>query len=377
VTAQQPGRLAGTGAQTQASTDAGARAGTDPQAVTGAGFGPDFAAWATDNVPGSEPPYRLTQVSGGRSNLTYLLTDGTSRQHVLRRPPLGTGPGSAHDVLREASIIQALAGSVVPVPAIAARCNDPAVIGAPFFVMEFVPGLVLTDPDSVPPAGRGALATPGLEIARAMAEALAAIHDLDLAERGLEGMRRPGSYARRQLRRLAPVIEQVQTGQELLRRVGEELGRQSPVQESAATLLHGDFKLANVILRPDCQIAAVLDWELASSGEPLADLGWLVASWAEPGDGPWLVPPATLAGGFPARAELADAYATASSRPLAGLPYFVALSFWRWSCINVRTRARYLEGRSPGLDLDVTRLDSQVQWQLERALELLSQEGNG
>jgi aminoglycoside phosphotransferase (APT) family kinase protein len=351
VTAGPPGQPAGARPAPPAAADAG------------------FAAWAARHLPGSGPPYQLTQVSGGRSNLTYLLTDAAGRPRVLRRPPLGTGPGSAHDVLREASIIAALAGSPVPVPAIAARCSDPAVIGAPFFVMEFVPGRVLADPASVPAAGP--------ELARAMAQALAAIHDLDLAGRGLDGMRRPGSYAGRQLRRFAPVIEQAQSASGLLRRVGDELGRRLPERESATTLLHGDFKLANVILRPDGQLAAVLDWELASSGEPLADLGWLVASWAEPGDGPWLVPPATLAGGFPTRAELAGAYATASGRPVAGLPYFVALSFWRWSCINVMTRARYLEGRSPGLDLDVTRLDAQVRWQLERALELLRPEKDG
>ena len=318
-----------------------------------------------ERVPGLRPPLDIVPIQGGRSNLTLLLRDAGGDRYVLRRPPLGAQPGTAHDVLREGRIVAALAGTGVPVAPVVGSDGTDDVVGAPFFVMRYVDAAVLSTPDDAHAAG-----IPGDRLATALAGTLAELHTVDLDAVGLGGLRRPGGYPARQLRRLSRGLDHDARARfPMLEPVRDRLAAAVPPQ-AADRLVHGDYKLGNVMVDPGGAVRAVLDWELTSVGDPLADVGWLVASWAEPGDGPWLVPPATLAGGFPGRAELAAAYAEAAGRDLADLDYYVALAYWRWSCINAGTRRRYLAGTTPG-ELDLAALDAQVGWQLDRAYELL------
>jgi aminoglycoside phosphotransferase (APT) family kinase protein len=325
-----------------------------------------LAAWLAPRVGPVGLSLRAELVSGGRSNLTFALTDGRGQRYVLRRPPAGEHAASAHDVLREAFILAHLAGSRVPVPAVLGECPDPDVIGAPFFVMDFVDGVVLADAAAV---GRHDLDR--RRVAAGMIDALVAIHAVDLDAAGLGRLRRGGSYAARQLKRLRNGLHDDSVMRfPLLVDVHERLVRVMPAQ-SGDSLLHGDFKLGNVIVGRESELRAVLDWELGSVGEPVADVGWLLASWADSADGRWLAPPATMAGGFPSRADMAKRYSAASGLDLADLDYYVALALWRWSCINAATRRRVVLGTGSGTPVDIGALDAQIAWQLARALDLL------
>jgi aminoglycoside phosphotransferase (APT) family kinase protein len=328
-------------------------------------FMPGLTLWLTERMSELTPPLRAVKLPGGRSNLTFKLIDATGRSLVLRRPPLGAGAGTAHDVQREGRIMSNLGASGVPVPRVIGSTADVAVVGAPFFVMEFVDGEVMTDPNSLQ-ANAAALE----RVPQAMVETLHAISSVELESVGLDDMRREDSYVERQLRgmlrRVKPDLDRLP----LLASVHDALRAQAPAK-TGSRMIHGDFKLGNVIVADSGDVRAVLDWELASTGDPLADIGWLVASWAEPGDGPWLVPPATSGGAFCSRSELAQKCATVFSRDLHDLDYYVAFAFWRWSCINVGTRQRHVVGTTPG-KLDLAALDGQVSWQLERAADLLA-----
>jgi aminoglycoside phosphotransferase (APT) family kinase protein len=202
---------------------------------------------------------------------------------------------------------------------------------------------------------------------------LGALHAQDPIALGLGGLVRPGAYVERQLRRWRRQVEDVESpASDLLGPVYERLRDQAPEQQGMA-VVHGDFKLGNMRVTPDGAIAAVLDWELTAIGDPLADLGWLLASWAEPGDGgSWIVPPPTSAGGFPDRSSLVEAYAGKTGRDVSQVGYYVAFSYWRWSCINEGTRARFAAGAMGDRQIDVGALEAQIRSQLARAWELLA-----
>jgi aminoglycoside phosphotransferase (APT) family kinase protein len=329
----------------------------------------ELEPWLRDQVQGVRLPLdRIEMLASGRSNLTYVLTDAAGSRYVLRRPPHATPPGAGHDVLREARVVHGLEPTGLPLPRVLATCEDPAVIGAPFYVMTYVAGTVLTQPEDAAELGL----TTDPERARVMAtrvvESLRAVHAVDLDEVGLGGLRRRGSYVARQVKRLGASVEGLPDSLDKVRALAlrERLLALAP-EEQRVTLLHGDYKLGNLMLAADGSIAAILDWELCSTGDPLADIGWLIASWAQPDDGPWLVPPATSSGGFPDRAALISRFPEGGSE---SLDFYVAFAYWRWSAINLGTRRRVESGQS-GAPLDLAALDAQVDWQLGRVAELL------
>lgn len=324
--------------------------------------------WLSVNAPEISPPVRLELVSAGRSNLTYLLTDTRGQRYVLRRPPAGTLLASAHDVGREYHIISALADSAFPLPQTVAECSDPGVIGAPFFVMRFVPGTIVTDPV----AARSLRADVRQHVGTALATTLARLHAVDLEQVGLGDLRRRRGYVERQLSRWGRQLDDEQSGNgPPLRALGGRLGERVPAPQREV-LLHGDFKLENMILAADGDVAAVLDWELASVGDPLADLGWLMIWWAPAGeDLPWITPRPTSVGGFADRGSLATDYADAAGLDMTGISYYMAFSYWRLSCINVGTRRRFLAGEMGAKTIDVEALDQQVRWQTAAAEDLL------
>jgi len=308
--------------------------------------------WFTATV-GAAAPLRFERLAGGYSNLTFLVSDAAGERWVLRRPPMGHVLATAHDMDREGGIIAALAGTGVPVPAVLGRTADPRWNGAPFFVMSFVPGQVLRTPADAAGLAGDDLTT----IAYGLFDVLAAIHAVDLAAAGLDHLARSGSYAERQLRRWHRQWQDIRTRDlPLMDEVFAELAAQVP-EQSEVTLIHGDYRLDNVILGAGLRISAVLDWELATAGDPLADLGLALAYWTEPHEAGQLPPAPTDAPGFPARREVAARYLERSGRPGGDLSFYVALAHWKIACMAEGVYTRHLSGDmgTSGADMDLLR----------------------
>jgi aminoglycoside phosphotransferase (APT) family kinase protein len=328
-----------------------------------------LSAWLTAAVSDFVPPASVTLIPGGRSNLTYCVTDAAGSRFILRRPPLGELQSTAQDVSREWRIIAALEPTPVPTAAPIAHCEDRGVIGAPFFVMEYVDGETLADP-----ATAGRLPSEArAEIAGQLTTILQTLHDQDPIALGLGSLVRRDGYVERQLRRWSRQIADYDSlASDLIGPVRDRLSTRIP-EPQRTCMIHGDFKLANMRVDAGGAILAVLDWELAAIGDPLADLGWLLASWAEPGDpGAWIVPPPTSQGGFPDRADLVASYSAKSGLDASAVGYYVAFSYWRWSCINEGIRARFAAGEMGDQSLDLDAVEAQIRWQLARAWELLA-----
>jgi len=299
-------------------------------------------AWFRDAVPGAEPPLSYERIAGGRSNLTFRVTDGGGGRWILRRPPLGATLGSAHDMGREHRILTGLAGTDVPAPRPVALCADETVTGAEFYVMELVDGLVLRDEDDVRAAFEQA---DRRRIGEALVDTLAELHAVDPAAAGLGELGRRDGYAERQLKRWkrqwdASKTREIAAMDETHRLLSERV----PAQASTS-LVHGDYRLDNMIVTPQGEVAAVVDWELCTLGDPLADLGLLMVYWAEPSDE--VVPltrAPTLAPGFPTREELVERYVRRSGRDVSQLDFFVALAYWKLAAILEGVYARYAAG---------------------------------
>jgi aminoglycoside phosphotransferase (APT) family kinase protein len=300
-------------------------------------------AWFADNVDGAASPLRFERISGGRSNLTFRVTDANGSNWALRRPPLGKRLGSAHDMSREHRVIAGLQGTPVPVPPLAGLCEDEAVNGAPFFVMEFVEGPILrtkTDAEGAFDAGERR------EIGLRVVDTLVDLHAVVPDEVGLGELGRKEDYVARQLRRWAGQWEKSKTRElELVEDLHRRLEGRIP-EQGPATIVHGDYRLDNMILAPEGEVAAVVDWELCTLGDPLADVGLLMVYWSQPGDefAPLFEAP-TLADGFPLRDELRDRYAERSGRDLAELDFYVALGYWKLAIILEGVLARYAAGQ--------------------------------
>lgn len=307
--------------------------GVDAEAVT---------AWLETRVEVT-PPVRFEQIPGGRSNLTYRLVDADGRRWVLRRPPLHSVLRSAHDVVREHRLMTALAATDVPVPRCVDVETDPGVLGAPFYVMDHVDGEVIRDADDatrlLSPAARGAAS-------EELVSVLATLHDLDVDAIGLGDLARREGYLERQLRRWKQQLQDGRTRPSpLLDEVHARLSAEVPEQHGIA-LVHGDYRLDNLMLDPQTgAVRAVLDWELATLGDPLADLGLLVVYWGEPGEGGAVLPGTpTVIEGFPDRSELARRYAELSGRDTSELSYYVAFGTWKLACILEGVHGRYVSG---------------------------------
>ena len=313
-------------------TDTEAPRGIDVTRVTG---------WMQQQVPTLEPPLSFDLIAGGRSNLTYRVTDATGRAWVLRRPPLGQVLATAHDMGREHRIISALSPTDVPVAPVVGLCTDDAVNGAPFYVMEFVDGLVARD----------AAAARTLDVAarqhasEQIAEVLARIHAVDPDAVGLGDLGRREGYVERQLKRWYGQWQKSKTRElPVVDEVHAALAARVP-EQGPATIVHGDYRLDNCLLGPDGAVTAVLDWELCTLGDPLADVGLLLVYWTEADDDhPALLAAATTVDGFSTRAELVERYAAASGRDVSDVDYFVALGYWKLACILEGVYARYKGG---------------------------------
>jgi aminoglycoside phosphotransferase (APT) family kinase protein len=285
-------------------------------------------------------PLHFQRIGLGQSNLTYRVADAAGRAWVLRRPPLGHLLASAHDVLREARIIAALADTDVPVPQILATTADSEFSDVPLVLMEFVDGLVVDTMDiaeALTPQQRR-------RIALSLPRTLAKIHAVDLAKVGLEDLASHKPYAQRQLKRWAGQWELSKTRElpeldELTRRLAAAAPEQREI-----SLVHGDFHLRNLITSPETgEVVATLDWELSTLGDPLADMGYLLTFWLEPGESLGNdFAPSTLEG-FPDRAEMARLYLEATGRDSAALQYWHAFGLWKLAIIGEGVMRRAID----------------------------------
>ncbi|MBI5878174.1 MAG: phosphotransferase family protein [Chloroflexi bacterium] len=279
----------------------------------------------------SEAPVRAERIDAGHSNLTFFVSRG-AEQYVLRRPPRPPYLPTAHDVAREYRVIAGLTAAHFPVPQPILLCEDTAVIGAPFYLMQRIEGAVVRNklPAALSgPAERAALAD---ELIRA----LVALHTVDYTAAGLGTLGKPDGYIARQVKRWVGQLDGART-RDLPDLDAVSAWLQGHIPESpAATIVHGDFRLDNAIYasRPPVKLLAVLDWEMSTLGDPLADLGYLLSFWREPGEAPTTPLPddmgdVTASGGFPGRAEVAARYEELSGRKVANLNFYIVLAIWK------------------------------------------------
>lgn len=307
----------------------------------------NVARFLRENVPGASGPFAYELIAGGRSNLTFRVRDG-ERTFILRRPPLGHVLPTAHDMAREHRVLHALAGTDVPVPRPLALCEDTAVNDAVFYVMEDRPGVILQFGDD------GTYATAPEErrrIGEALADTLAKLHAVDPDAVGLGDFGRPEGYVERQVRRWAKQWEGNRTAplpevEELLARLARALPAHSD-----ATIVHGDYRLGNMALAPDDpgRVVAIFDWEMATLGDPLADLGYTLIYWIHEGE-PDLVASGgiTARPGFPSRDEIVARYARASGRNVDSVEFYQVLAYTKLAVISEGILKRFQMGKTVG-----------------------------
>ena len=303
---------------------------------------PQFAAWFDGACPGEiGGPLRGQLIAGGRSNLTYEVSDGT-KSWVVRRPPLGHVLATAHDMRREYEVITALHDTDVPVPPAYALCSDADVLGAPFYVMAKVDGIAYRTAEQIAPLGPARVQA----IAERMIDTLAVLHAVDPSAVGLGGFGRPEGFLARQVRRWKKQLDASRsrpvTGIDEL----HTLLAADPPDGGAATIVHGDYRLDNILVDANDQLAAIVDWEMATLADPLTDVGLLIVyqRMDRLDEGPM----ASDAPGYPSEAEILARYAERSGRDLSGLGFYIALASFKLAVILEGIHFRYVHGQTVG-----------------------------
>ena len=308
-----------------------------------------FDAFFQRACPGAvQAPLRARVVAGGKSNLTYEVTDGVS-WWIVRRPPLGHVLATAHDMTREHRVISALRNTDVPVPQTFVLCEDSDVVGAPFYVMQRVDGTPYRLAAQLQPLGAERVNA----ISTRMVDVLAALHSVDPAAVGLSDFGRPDGFLTRQVRRWRKQLDASRSrdlaGAEQLHALLEA----NVPTGSTPAIVHGDYRLDNLLVDRDDQIAAVIDWEMATIGDPLTDVALLLAyrRMAEL-DGGYAVADASTAPGFITDTELLRCYAAASGRDLSRLGFYLALAYFKIAVILEGIHYRYTHGQTVGQGFD-------------------------
>ena len=317
----------------------------------------NVTAWFASHVPGATGPLAFSPIAGGRSNYTYFVDDSAGHRYVLRRPPLGHLLPSAHDVAREHRIISALADTSVPVAPALGFCEDPAVNDRPFYVMAYVDGLVLRSADDARLLDDAAK----VRASESVADVLADLHALDVDAVGLGDLGKREGYLERQLKRWYGQFQQSSTYPvQTIHDMHAELLRRIP-QQQGVSLVHGDYRLDNTMVNRAGKVIAVLDWELCTLGDPLADVGLLLVYWPEPDDpNPPLGLAASSTPGFLGRQALRTRYAQRTGRNLRDLDVYVAFGYWKLACILDGVYARYRAGAMGDDGYDWRALEEQV-----------------
>jgi aminoglycoside phosphotransferase (APT) family kinase protein len=297
--------------------------------------------WIEANVAGTTGPFEAELIGGGRSNLTYAVTGADGRRLVVRRPPLSHVLATAHDVGREFRIISALGPTPVPVPPAIALCTDAAVNGSPFYVMGFVDGVVLDRPEKAELLDRSTRTRASEDLV----DTLAALHAVDIDAVGLGDLAKREGYIERQLRRWTRQWADSKTRElPAIDEVADRLAARIPPQRDAV-IAHGDYRFGNCLTDPVAgRINAVLDWELCTLGDPLADVGYLGVYWTDPGSASGRGNDPSGREGFPTYAELIERYARRTGRDVDGIEYYVAFQSWRLAVISEGVYARFLHG---------------------------------
>jgi aminoglycoside phosphotransferase (APT) family kinase protein len=303
-----------------------------------------------ERLPDAQEPLQVSKHEAGYSNETFYVTCGPYRW-VLRRPPRGELLPTSHDVLREWRVISALYGAGVRVPKPIVACEDASVVGVPFYMMERVEGVVVRD--TIPLA----LDTPGQRrgMAEELMDSLVEIHAVDYKTAGLEGLGKPEGYLERQVRRWAGQLELTRVHTRALPGIDEvtEWLRVHLPESGPSTVVHGDYKLDNVMYGQEApaRLLAVLDWEMATLGDPLADVGYCLSFWGPAGTeregGLHDLNRLTQAEGFPSREEMAALYEEKSGRSVHNLPFYLCLAMWKLAIIREGLYALHLQGRAP------------------------------
>lgn len=296
--------------------------------------------------PDAAEPLQVERIRGGHSNETFFITRG-GEQWALRRPPRGPLLPTAHDVAREYRVLHGLEQTNVPIPRPILLCDDPSVIGAPFYLMERVQGVVIRASLPEAFATEEACAAIGFEVI----DRLADLHAVDWQAVGLGDLGKPQGYLERQLRRWTGQLD-ASRNRPLPDLDAVTAWLQAHLPESpAATIVHGDYRLDNLMFAPDLplRVVAILDWEMATLGDPLADVGYLLSFWREPGDpdmgalgdAAWNV---TAQPGFPTRAQLVERYAARTGRQMDHVAFYVALAIWKLAILLEGSYKRHLSG---------------------------------
>jgi aminoglycoside phosphotransferase (APT) family kinase protein len=326
-------------------------------------------AWLAANIDGAQPPFQFELIAGGRSNLTYAVTDTNGWRFVLRRPPLGHVLATAHDMAREHRIVSAVGQTDVPVARTLGLCTDPDVNGAPFYVMSFVDGDVLDSPERA----EGVSVESRRRLSEHLIDVLADLHAVDVDALGLGDFAKRDGYIERQLKRWSTQWEQSKTRD--LADIGEAaaiLRDRMPAQHGVS-IVHGDYRFGNCLVDVDRgRINAVLDWELCTLGDPLADVGYLGLYWYGGDEALARSNDPTPAGGFPDYREIVDRYSARTGRDLTDIDYYIAFSCWRGAVISEGVYNRYIHGAMGDAPADVVAAFHEATLNLAaRALSLL------
>ena len=334
------------------------------------GISDNVEGWLVANIAGATAPFSYTQIAGGHSNLTFKVDDAAGNAFVLRRPPLGHRLASAHDMTREHRIIASLAQTNVPVAPALGLCTDESINELPFYVMKFVDGHVIRDKNSA----ESILGESGCRRAsESIVDTMAAIHAVDIKAVGLDDLGKHEGYIARQLKRWhGNIMNQRTRDLPEVDSVYDELMKRIPEQREV-TIVHGDYRLDNTMVDSKGNVIAVLDWEICTLGDPMADVGLLQVYWTGPNDdaSAWANSVCT-ARGFMDRSDLAKRYGEISGRDISQLDYYVAFAYWKLACIIEGVYARYLGGalgdRDPA-ELEPFKL--QVDGATKKAMETL------
>jgi aminoglycoside phosphotransferase (APT) family kinase protein len=328
--------------------------------------------WLAANIAGAEAPFRYEFITGGHSNLTFKVTGSDGTRFVLRRPPLGAVLATAHDMAREHKIISGIGRTTVPVPAALGLCEDEAVNGAPFYVMGYVDGVVLHDGEIT------AAAVPDHGIRRKLSQSvvdvLADLHLADPDAIGLGDLGRKEAYLDRQLKRWRGQWEKSKTRELPAMEEAYELLLQAKPEQRYTGVVHGDYRLGNMLTDAATgTIAAVLDWELCTLGDVLADVGYILNNWTQPGEpslrGATAHP--TMIGGFTTREELIDAYSERTGFEVSDVNYYRAFQNWRLAAIVEGVMARYLKGVMADDSVDTDEYKVQIENLADESLRLM------
>jgi aminoglycoside phosphotransferase (APT) family kinase protein len=334
---------------------------------------PAVEAWIREHVKSLTPPLTWTRLEGGHSNLTYMIEDVAGKKAVIRRPPLGELLPKAHDMGREWALISALGPTPVPVPEAMGFCEDPTVTGARFYIMGHINGHPLYTADDtrkwVPEDQRQKLAFSFIDV-------LADLHAVDPDAVGLGDLGKRDSYVGRQLRTwyqswmasIEPAQYDDPRAHALQKFFLDNLPDQGP-----ARIVHGDYGLHNTLTGPDCTIAAVVDWEISTLGDPLADLAYALNWFPDPTDAEPPRPEAAAAPpGFPSRTTLIERYAARTGRDLSRLDYYIGFNRWKSAAIVHGVYARYMEGKKSAEGIDLDEMRSRIAGSLTQAEEAVA-----